>query len=75
MTTATLPVDLYAWAMPKREQLGVQEAREKLRDRIDEAMVNGVHTVISRHNKAVATLVPMDWYRRASDALGEPTEF
>lgn len=74
METLARPTDLYALLMAKRELLGVQEMRENLRDRVDQAIEQGVHTVVSRHARAVAVLVDIDWYRRAAESLGEPTD-
>lgn len=44
--------------------LGVQQAREGLRARIDAALENGEHTVITRTGRPVAVLVPYSWYQR-----------
>jgi prevent-host-death family protein len=75
MITASPPIDLYPDAMAEREKIGVQEARDKFRERVDKAIAPGVHTVVSRHGRNVAVIVPIEWYRRASEALGEPTEY
>lgn len=51
---------LYACDMregAKRVTIGVQEARQNLRDYIDAALLEGQRTVIERHGKAVAVLV------------------
>lgn len=74
MKTINEPADLYAFVMAKREILGVQETRDRLRTRVDAVLEEGTHTVVTRHGKPVAVLVPMDWYRRAAEALGEPTD-
>lgn len=71
MLTAS-PPGLYADLMAEREKLGIQDTRDKFRDRVDRAIAPGIHTVVSRHGRDVAVLVPIDWYRRASEALGEP---
>lgn len=42
--------------------VGVQEAREKLRTRIDAALERDEHTVITRNGRPVAVLVPHRWY-------------
>lgn len=70
----TSPPGLYADPMATREVLGVQEARDKFRDRVDQAIENGTITVVTRHGRSVAALVPMDFLRRALEALGEPTD-
>lgn len=41
----------------KRVTIGVQKAREGLRDYIDAALLEGQRTVIERHGKPVAVLV------------------
>jgi prevent-host-death family protein len=74
MKTTVEPTDLYAFVMAKREILGVQETRDNLRTRVDVTIEDGTHTVVTRHGKPVAVLVPMEWYRRASAALDEPTD-
>jgi prevent-host-death family protein len=75
MITASPPVELYASAMAEREQLGIQDTRDNFRDRVDKAIEQGLHTVVARHGRNVAVLVPIEWYRRASEALDDPTEF
>lgn len=42
--------------------LGVQQARDGFRSRIDAALERGEHTVITRNARAVAVLVPYSWY-------------
>ena len=32
------------------------------------------HAIVTKHSRNVVAIVPMEWYRRASAALGEPTE-
>lgn len=41
---------------------GIQEARDKLRHFVDGALERGEHTVIERHGRPVAVLVPVTWY-------------
>lgn len=41
---------------------GIQDARDKLRSYVDAALGDKQHTVIERHGKAVAVLVPVSWY-------------
>lgn len=47
--------------------LGVQQAREGLRGRIDAALEKGEHTVITRNGRPVAVLVPFSWYEQHKD--------
>lgn len=42
--------------------IGVQQAREQLRERIDVAIERGEHTIIARHGRQIAVLVPYTWY-------------
>lgn len=41
---------------------GIQDARNKLRTYVDAAAEDGQHTVIERHGRPVAVLVPIPWY-------------
>lgn len=66
--------DLYAAEMVKRMLIGVQDFRTYLRARL-EAVEAGEHSVLARRGKPVAVMVPIEWYRRAADALNEPTEY
>lgn len=63
----------YDLGVAKRELRGIQELRLHIKERVN-AVLQGTHTVFTRHGKPVAVLVDMDWYRRAADALGEPTD-
>ena len=76
MTLGTLSPasELYADLMAKRELHPAQEVRERFAARVDDAL-RGIHTGITRHGRPVAALVDMDWYRRAAEALGEPTDW
>ena len=44
----------------KTVTIGVQEARQSLRDYIDAALLEGQRTIIERHGKAVAVLVSIE---------------
>lgn len=50
------------WQVDETKTLGVQQARENLRDRIDAALENDEHTIITRVGRPVAVLVPYRWY-------------
>jgi prevent-host-death family protein len=50
------------WQVNETRTLGVQQARERLRERIDAALERGEHTVITRTGRPVAVLVPHRWY-------------
>jgi hypothetical protein len=66
---------LYAALMAtKTELMGIEKARLVLGDRSKLAKEEGTHTVLTRFGQAESTVVPMEWYRRAREALGEPTD-
>lgn len=48
--------------MDETKILGVQQAREQLRDRIDAALELGEHTVVTRAGRPVVVVVPFRWY-------------
>ena len=50
------------------KQLGSEEARRRFRDLLDDAQ-RGEPTEISRNGKAVAVLVPAEWYEHQRAAL------
>lgn len=47
--------------------LGVQQAREQLRDRIDAALEHGEHTVVTRAGRPVVVVVPFRWYANQAE--------
>jgi prevent-host-death family protein len=51
--------------------LGVQAAREQLRDRIDAALEKDEHTVITRSGRPVAVLVPYRWWQERVEDGGD----
>lgn len=65
---------LYAAEMVKRVLLGIQEIRARIAERVD-ALDAAEHTVLQRRGRIVGAMVPIDWYRKASEKMGEPTEF
>lgn len=71
----------YTSTMAKRILLGMQEFRLKLAERLlasrDDTTnhIPGEHTVVTRHGKPDAVLVPITWYREACAKLNDPTEF
>jgi hypothetical protein len=58
----------------KTELMGIEAARLPLGKRSALAKEEGVHTVLTRFGQPETALVPMEWYRRAREALGEPTD-
>lgn len=65
----------YAADMAKRVLMGIQSFRTALADRVKEGAEKGEHTVVQQRGTPVGAYVPIDWYRRAAAALGEPTEY
>lgn len=66
--------DLYDPDVAKTERMGIEAARKALGRRLDAAKNDGVHTVLAKHSTDEAVIVPMDWYRQAREALGDPTD-
>ncbi len=67
--------DLYDPDMAKRKLIGIQEARDKFRERVDAATTEDEHSIVARRGKALVAVVPMAWYRRMCELDGDPTEF
>lgn len=67
-------IALYASDMVKRVQVGIQDLRLHIKERVT-AVENGEHAVFTRRGKSVAVLVPIEWYREATKKMGDPTEF
>ena len=65
---------LYHSVMAKRVLKGIQELRRELRQRLTAVTKEGEHTVFTHYGKPVAVLVPIEWHRRAAEAVGDPTE-
>jgi prevent-host-death family protein len=66
--------ELYASDVAKRKLVGIQEARDKFRERVDAAVDDDEHTIVARRGKAVVAVVPIEWYRRMAELDGDPTE-
>jgi prevent-host-death family protein len=55
------------------------EARNKLRDLLDEVAHDGAHVYVLRYDKPAAVIVPVEWYERMKAATagngetGEPS--
>jgi len=58
----------------RTEFLGIENTRTKLGDRIERAEKDEVHTVMTKHGQPKAVLVDIGWYRKAREALKEPTD-
>lgn len=59
--------------MVKLVFLGIQEMRDQFTTRLAK-VIAGEHAVITRHGKPVGAFVPIEWYRQAREATGEPTD-
>lgn len=68
------PGALYDPAVAKMQRLSVENARRTFGDVIKSAAEQQVHTVVTRHGADMAVVVDRDFYRRAREALGDPTE-
>lgn len=53
---------------------GMQEARQNLKRFVDAAADDQQHTVIERHGRPVAVLVPVSWYIANGGDPREPLE-
>lgn len=65
---------LYDPGVAKTELMGVESTRKVLGKRVDTATQANVHTVLTKRGQPAAVIVPMDWYRQAREALGDPTD-
>jgi prevent-host-death family protein len=63
----------YDQVVARRVLIGIQEMRLRLKPVVDMA-INGTHVVFTRRGRPVTVLVPIDWYRKAAEAVGDPTE-
>lgn len=57
--------------MTDRPRLGIQKARDTFRTVVDDALERGTITVVERHGRPVAAVVPYAWLERADAALTE----
>ena len=64
----------YTAGMAKRVLRGIADIRLHLRD-VFAGVDAGEHVVLSRRGRPVAALVPIEWYRIATGAMGDPTEY
>lgn len=62
----------YPARMAKRVLMGIQEFRLNLRPRVLAGRDHAEHTLITSRGKPVGVYVPIDWYQRASEGMGEP---
>lgn len=66
--------NLYDPDMPKTKPMGVEALRKVLGPEIEKAATDGTHIVANKRGVNLGVFVPMDWYRRAREATGEPTD-
>jgi prevent-host-death family protein len=53
------------------DTVSIEQARRALGEIVDRARLAGEPTLITRQGKAAAVVVPVGWYERARQALGE----
>ena len=53
------------------EELGIEEARRKLGDIINRARIAGERTVITRNGTPAVVVVPVEWYLKVRQAMGD----
>lgn len=70
----TKPVTPYPAVMPSPEIMNVQDFRKTFAARAEQAVEEATPTAVTRYGKPYVILVSMDWYRRAAEALGTPTD-
>jgi len=58
--------------MAKRVLMGIQEFRVNLRSRVLAALNEREHTLVASRGKPVGVYVPIEWYQRACEGMGEP---
>lgn len=65
---------LYHSVVATRVLIGIQKLRRELRERVRAVTEDGEHDVFTHYGKPVAVLVPIEWYRDAARAVGDPTD-
>lgn len=70
----TPPDGLYDAAMATVKPVRLEDARKNLGNLVDEAERDGVHFPMSKYGRTKAVVVPIDWYRQAREAVGDPTD-
>jgi hypothetical protein len=66
--------ELYDPAMPRTKTMGVEALRKVLGPELEKSAKDETHIVVSKHGIAQGVFVPMSWYRKAREALNEPTD-
>lgn len=68
--------DRYDSAVAKVRQRSVEEARKDI-GRMTTAGAEGTldeHSPVAKHGRVGVVIVPLDWYRIAREAVGDPTD-
>lgn len=60
--------------MPKTKTMGVEALRKVLGQELEKASADETHVFVQKHGVDRGVFVPMEWYRRAREALNEPTD-
>lgn len=63
----------YTPAMPDTKRTSAAETRMHWFEALREVEA-GQHRLVDIRHRTVAVVVPLDWYRRAREATGEPTD-
>lgn len=66
--------ELYDPDMPTTKTMGVEALRKVLGAEIEKAAEDGTHIFATKHGVDRGVFVPMEWYRKAREALDEPTD-
>jgi hypothetical protein len=66
--------NLYHSGVAKRVLLGMQKLRREMAERVRAVTEDGEHDVFTHYGKPIAVLVPIEWYRDAARAVGDPTD-
>ncbi len=66
--------ELYDPDMPTTKTMGVEALRKVLGPELARSAETETHVVVSKHGANVGVFVPMTWYRKAREAMKEPTD-
>lgn len=60
---------------PKRRLIGITEFRRTTLGQMAAMLAAEEHIILTKRGTPTAVVVPIDWYRQAAAAIGEPTEY
>lgn len=60
--------------MPKTKTMGVEALRKVLGQEVEKSAHDGTHIFVAKHGIDRGVYVPIEWYRKAREALNEPTD-